>query len=581
MAGAKKPVNIFRLKNTGEPSQIFNWRLWFAVVSFGLMGAARGVDEGLISGAFNSKDFQRYINYDSYSEVEQTNIKGDVTAMVQIGSVGGALLYVGRNTIKPKIELTNSIKIYSAFLVCDRIGRIWATRQLCVLWVVGIAIFMGNGGSLGAVYAGRFIAGLGVGQTVVVAPVYLAEIAPASVRGLCTCVFTGFVYLGIVLAYFANYGAELNLGDNTHNRWLVPTSIHIMFAGIIFILSFVQYESPRYLVKRGQHEKAIENLSKIRGLHPEHEYIVNEFTAIQATHEAELEATRGSGPLGVLKEAFCVPSNLYRVYLTFMAQILSQWSGAGSITVYAPDLFKLLGITGNNESLLVSAIFGIVKLVAAIACTLFLVDVIGRKRALLIGITLQALSMVYIAGFLSAVPEMGVNEDFELPASKKGASEGAIAMIYLSGFGWALGWNSMQYLLTAELFPLRIRALCTSMAMTLHFANQYGNARAVPNMLLPVARGGIDPKGTFWCFAAITIIGGVWVWFSIPETAGRSLESMDRLFALPWYKIGRYGNKDAEQRDQFVEDKMEMAAQSEGAVEHSERVDHVDPSRRV
>ena len=64
----------------------------------------------------------------------------------------------------------------SAFVVCDRIGRIWATRQLCVLWILGMAIFMGNNGSLGAVYAGRFIAGLGVGQTVVVAPVYLAEI---------------------------------------------------------------------------------------------------------------------------------------------------------------------------------------------------------------------------------------------------------------------------------------------------------------------------------------------------------------------------------------------------------------------
>ena len=92
--GAKKPVNIFRLKDLGEPKEIFNWRLWFAVISFGLMGAARGVDEGLISGAFNSKDFQKYINYGAYSEVEQTNIKGNVTAMVQIGSVGGALLLV-------------------------------------------------------------------------------------------------------------------------------------------------------------------------------------------------------------------------------------------------------------------------------------------------------------------------------------------------------------------------------------------------------------------------------------------------------------------------------------------------------
>lgn len=64
----------------------------------------------------------------------------------------------------------------SAFVVCDRIGRLWATRQLCVLWIVGITIFMGSNGNLGAVYAGRFVAGLGVGQTVVVAPVYLAEI---------------------------------------------------------------------------------------------------------------------------------------------------------------------------------------------------------------------------------------------------------------------------------------------------------------------------------------------------------------------------------------------------------------------
>ncbi|CAI7655023.1 hypothetical protein PCG10_000505 [Penicillium crustosum] len=550
--GAKKPVNIFRLKDLGEPKEVFNWRLWFAVISFGLMGAARGVDEGLISGAFNSKDFQHYIKYDTYSEVEQTNIKGNVTAMVQIGSVGGALF---------------------AFLVCDRIGRIWATRQLCVLWILGMAIFMGNSGSLGAVYAGRFIAGLGVGQTVVVAPVYLAEIAPASIRGLCTCVFTGFVYLGIVLAYFANYGCELNLGDTTHNRWLVPTSLHIMFAGIIFLLSFLQYESPRYLVKCGQLEKAISNLSKIRGLPTDDEYVVREISTIQTTHAAEMEATMGAGPMGIIKETFLVPSNLYRVYLTFMAQLLSQWSGAGSITVYAPDLFKLLGVTGNNESLLVTAVFGIVKLVAAILCALFLVDVIGRKRALLLGITLQGIAMIYIAGFLTSVPLMGVDDSYTVPDSKKAASEGAIAMIYVSGFGWALGWNSMQYLLTAELFPLRIRALCTSMAMTLHFANQYGNARAVPNMLLPVAKGGIDPKGTFWCFAAITIIGGVWVWFSIPETAGRSLESMDRLFALPWYKIGRYGNRDADERDQVIDEKMEMAVQTHGTAQHVERQD--------
>lgn len=90
--GVKKPVNIFKLKNLGEPKEVFNARLWLAVFSFGLLGAARGVDEGLISGAFNSRHFQGTINYASYSTVERANIKANVSSMVQIGSVAGALL---------------------------------------------------------------------------------------------------------------------------------------------------------------------------------------------------------------------------------------------------------------------------------------------------------------------------------------------------------------------------------------------------------------------------------------------------------------------------------------------------------
>ncbi|PMD67582.1 putative MFS quinate transporter [Hyaloscypha bicolor E] len=556
--GVKKPVNVFKLKNLDDPAQVFNWRLWFAVFSFGLMGAARGVDEGLISGAFGSKNFQKTIHYSTYSTVEQTNIKANVSAMVQIGSVGGALI---------------------AFLVCDRIGRIWATRQLCIIWIVGIAIFMGANGNLGAIYAGRFIAGLGVGQTTVVGPVYLAEIAPASIRGLCTCIFTGFVYLGIVLAYFANYGCSVNLGERTIARWEVPTSLHIMFASLILILTFFQYESPRYLIKKGRGEQATKNMAIIRNLPQDDSYVVREINAIQVQLQEEEEATMGQGWIGIVKEMFLIPSNFYRIYLGLMSQVLSQWSGAGSITLYAVNLFALLGITGTNEALLATAIFGIVKLVAAVVCALFLVDVIGRKRSLLIGITLQAISMIYIAAFLTAVPKLGTVKNFVLPKSQKGASTGAIVMIYVSGVGWALGWNSMQYLLTAELFPLRIRAVSTSIVMCFHFANQYGNSRAVPNMLLPKATGGINPSGTFWFFTVVTIVGGVWVWFTIPETAGRDLESMDRLFSLPWYKIGIYGNRVAEEQDARLTEKEAAMGHEHGMVHQVEVVETVETSK--
>ncbi|WZH43983.1 general substrate transporter [Fusarium acuminatum] len=555
--GVKKPVNIFKLKDLGEPAGAFNWRLWFAVVSFALLGAARGIDEGLISGSFNSKNFQEKINYDTYSTVEQANIKANVSAMVQLGSVAGALI---------------------AFLICDRIGRIWATRVLCTLWMLGIVVFMVSGvnGSLAGVYAGRFIAGLGVGQTPVVGPVYIAEIAPPAVRGLCSCLFTGAVYIGIVLAYFTNYGSHLNIAEESHNQWLVPTSLHIMFSGLIFILMFFQSESPRFLVKEGKPEEAAKVLGRLRQQPAEGEYIVRQISEIQAALDHELEATKGVGFLGKLKELLFVPSNLYRLYMTSMVQFLSQWSGAGSITLYAPDLFKIMGIVGKQEGLLVTAVFGIVKFIAAIICALFLVDVIGRKRALLIGISLQTIAMIYVASFLTKIPQLGVDEDFVLPDADKGLSKGAVAMIYVSGFGWALGWNSMQYLLTAELFPLRIRALATSWAMTLHFANQYGNSRAVPNMLLAVSKGGISPKGTFWCFAAVTFIGGLWVWFSVPETSGQSLESMDDLFELPWYKIGLHGNKNAEEIGEARNEKQRYAEESHATgieLEHQRKQD--------
>ena len=459
-------------------------------------------------------------------------------------------------------------RYHSAFVLCDRIGRLWATRQLCLIWIIGIVIFLTNNGSLGQVYAGRFIAGLGIGQTTVVAPVYLSEISPKSVRGFCTTTFSGSVYLGIMLAYFASWGSSIHISDKTNTRWVVPTTLHIMFAGIIFILSFFNYESPRFLVKSGKDEHAIVNLARVRNLPVDHPVVVSEIAEIQAQLNEEKEATMGLGWKGLLKEMFLMPNNLYRIHIGLLSQLLSQWSGAQSITIYAPDFFALLGTTGQNEKLFATAIFGVVKLVAALMCAFFLVDVIGRKRSLAIGIFLQALSMMYVAIFLSISGEKG-SEDYT--SSEKHASVGAIVMIYISGFGWAMGWNTMQYLLNAEMYPLRIRAISSSLVMCFHFVNQYGNSRAVPNMLLTPGNGGMGPAGTFWFFTAITVIGGLWAWFFIPETAGRSLESMDRLFTLKWYQIGTKGQQEAELQQTIETEKMQEEEASRGTAAHTER----------
>ena len=128
------------------------------------------------------------------------------------------------------------------------------------------------------------------------------------------------------MAYFTNYGCQVNLGDTTHARWQVPTSLHIMFASIIFLLSFLQYESPRYLIKQGRQEEALTTMSRLRKLPETHPYVTSEIAAINRAAQEELEATKTGGFFGKLREIFLIPSNLYRLYLAVGAQIMSQCS---------------------------------------------------------------------------------------------------------------------------------------------------------------------------------------------------------------------------------------------------------------
>ncbi|CAI6336465.1 unnamed protein product [Periconia digitata] len=504
------------LKDT--PKEALNWRLWYGVFVFGLMGAARGIDEGLIGTTAELVPFQKKFGLEDPSKTkqQQAELLSNITSMVQMGSILGSLV---------------------AFFLTDKIGRLWATRLLCAFWIVGISIFLASSatGSIGMVYAGRFIAGIGIGQTTVVAPTYLAETAPRAIRGLCVCAFAGAVYVGIMLAYFASWGSSIHISSATDAQWLVPNSMHLMFAGIIFTLSFFSKESPRWLVRVGRHEEALEVLSQLRNLPADHAYVTSEIIDINDQLNREREATMGTSWLGPVRELFTIKANLYRVQLSIMSQLLSQWSGASSITIYAPQYFAMMGTTGQNEKLFATAIFGLVKFISSITCAFFLIDFIGRKRALSSGITIQFVSMLYMAIFLFMDQSVS-DKSAPQSASQKHAAMGAIVMIYFSGFGWALGWNSLQYLINSEIYPLRLRAIGGSLAMGFHFVNQYGNSKAVPLMFLGMTNG-----GTMLFFSIVTAIGLVWVWFFLPETTGKSLEAIDEIFELPWYLIGRKG----------------------------------------
>lgn len=104
--------------------------------------------------------------------------------------------------------------------------------------------------------------------------------------------------------------------------------------------------------------------------------------------------------------------------------------------------------------------------------------------------------------------------------------------------------------------------------MAFHFVNQYGNSKAVPEMFV-----GMTTAGTMFFFAAITLVGLAWVYFFLPETSGRSLESLDAVFELPWYKIGRYGSKVAVSPTLYESEK-------DGMAEKNQQVEYLETSRQ-
>lgn len=176
----------------------------------GILGAGRGIDEGLVGGMISLKSFKDEFPLEVGSPSQIANRESNITSMVQLGSIGGALL---------------------AFILCDRIGRVRSLQALTFLWAIGFVIVVTSFGNIGQILAGRLIAGLGVGMTTVVGPTYLAEVAPKEIRGMLTNIFAGAVYLGVMIAYFANWGCSENISDASRSQWVIPQSIHIMFAG--------------------------------------------------------------------------------------------------------------------------------------------------------------------------------------------------------------------------------------------------------------------------------------------------------------------------------------------------------------
>jgi hypothetical protein len=353
----------------------------------------------------------------------------------------------------------------------------------------------------------------------------IAEIAPKTTRGLMTLWFNICMLCGQMIGVFVVYGCNIHIQSSSLLQYQVPWFVQTFVPAIAIALSFFIVESPRWLALRNHPTEALEALTKLRGLSENDPYLKHEYDEIMAQIEDENMQFGDNSFVAVVKETFCVRSNLRRVQLTIIAYILAQFSGANSITNYLPTIFGMIGVEGTGAKIYSTGFYSLAKLICCVEASLFFVDVLGRRKSLMSGITIQMLCHAYLAGYLKAY----TSDKSSVP---QGASDAAIAVIYIHALGWAIGLYTLPYLFGAELWPNRIRSFGGALSQCFHWLFYFAITKATPSLL-----ESMDRWGAFLFFVAWCIIALIYTFFFVPETAGMSLEQMDLIFKQPFYKM--------------------------------------------
>lgn len=287
-------------------------------------------------------------------------------------------------------------------------------------------------GSLPALYIGRLVAGAGIGALTVIGPMAIVEIAPTQTRGLMALWFNVCMLSSQMIGIFVVYGCNLHINPKLNLQYQIPFFVQCFVPAIGIVMSLFLHESPRWLCLKGREEEALSTLTKIRGLKGDEPYLVNEWMLMSTQVAREQAEFGGMGYGSIIRETFCVRSNLRRVQLTIVAYILAQFSGANSVTNYLPEIFGIIGIESTDVKVYASGLYALAKLVCCIAASLLFVDALGRRKSLFVGVTIQMLCHSYLAGYLNFF----VRDPESVP---EGASDFAIGVIYIHALGWAVG----------------------------------------------------------------------------------------------------------------------------------------------
>jgi len=462
--------------NTEKGSKLYIFGITLVATLGGLLF---GYDTAVISGAVDSLKTVFHLDEATYGSLA-TFYHGATVSSALIGCILGSAV---SGVFAEKLGRKNSLLLAAIMFFISALGAAYPE----------FFFFTKGEGSVQVLIAFniyRIIGGIGVGLASAICPMYIAEIAPAEIRGKLVSWNQFAIIFGMLIVYFVNY--FITKGEP--QTWIDATGWRYMFASnavpaaIFGVLLFFVPETPRHLALIGQEQKALHILGKINGSKKAKEILSEIKESAHETVEKVLAYGWKVLVIGILLSVF------------------QQAVGINVVLYYAPTIFKGLGF-GNDAAMYQTVIMGFINIIFTLVA-IFTVDKFGRKPLLIIGSVGMAIGMFAI-GLLAHLQIIGMS---------------TLVFIVIYSASFMMSWGPICWVLISEIFPNTIRGKAIAIAVAAQWISNFIVSATFPSL------EAFSITFTYVLYGVMSVLSALFVWKMVPETKGKTLEDMNKLW---------------------------------------------------